>query len=145
MELTDSVVKLTWDPNGTPLVLVDFGDPMWAIVTLDGQQLTHHQTFVRAAGAKVYPRGNESHSIAFELAADPAEIPAAMKAALDWMIAAPRTQADLQIEIDGITTIYTLHDCAVPRWSGGIEECLVRRRLQIEGGALTAAEPEPGP
>lgn len=145
MELWDSVVLVTWDPAGTALVLVDFGAPMWEPVTLNGEQLVQSSTYVRAAGTKHFPRGNETNQLTFTLARITDGVADALEARLVNAIALPRTKGDVLLTFESGTQLL-MKDCAIRSWGGGQEEHLTRETLTILGGAMqvTTATYTPG-
>lgn len=139
-ELLESPCGVTWDPDGEALVLVAPGDPMWSPVAIDGRQVVQTAAFVRAAGIKAIPRGNESHELTFSLARETAGAAQALHSRLAATLALPRGMADVLIEVDGQGAL-RLRDCAVESWGGGQDEHLTRETVRISGGAL---EPDAG-
>jgi hypothetical protein len=138
--LTESVCRVTWDPDGEALVLVGFGDPMWSPVQVDGRQAVQTVARVRAAGIRAVPRGNEQHIIEFALCRDRESANEALHSRLAAMLALPRTgPADVLLEVDGFGAV-RLADCAVESWAGEDFENLTRERVRITGGALAADE-----
>lgn len=145
MDLWDSIVRVTWDPAGTALVLVDFGAPMWEPVTLNGEQLVQSSTAVRAAGAKHFARGNETNQLTFSLARITDGVADALEARLLNAIALPRTKGDVLLTFESGTKLL-LKDCAIRTWGGAQEEHLTRETLAILCGAMaeTTATFSPG-
>lgn len=135
MELYDSPVRVIYDPAGTALVLVDFGTPMWDPVALDGEQLVQTASYVRGAGVKHFPRGNESHTLTFTLARETAGAADALESRLANTLALPRGRADVLLAFESGTQ-FLLKDCAIRSWSGGQMEHLTREGLVILCGAI---------
>lgn len=135
MELLDSPVRVIFDPADTALVLVDFGTPMWEPVALDGEQLVQTASYVRGAGAKHFPRGNESHVLTFTLARETEGAADALEARLTNSLALPRTKADVLLAFESGTQ-FLLKDCAIRQWRGGQIEQLTREGLVILCGAI---------
>lgn len=138
MELWDSIVRVTWDPAGTALVLVDFGTPMWEPVAVDGEQAVQTASFVRAAGAKHFPRGNESHRIAFALARIKDGISEAFVGRLSDVIALPKSASKPVLLSFESGEQFLFADCAIRAWPHSQEEHVTRQGLVIEAGAMTA-------
>lgn len=132
MDTFESIVEIK---HGTT-VLVALGDPMWAPVAINGQQLVDVVARVRAAGVKAIPRGNERNVLTFEKCDETNGIATAFKNELAWAAGLPRTMADVTITF-GDATVFTLADAAVEAWSGGQLDHLGRLGLQIIGGTLT--------
>jgi hypothetical protein len=145
MELLDSPVRVIFDPADTALVLVDFGTPMWEPVALDGEQLVQTASYVRGAGAKHFPRGNESHALSFTLARETEGAADALEARLTNSLALPRTKGDVLLAFESGTQ-FLLKDCAIRQWRGGQIEHLTREGLVILCGRmqLTTATYTPG-
>jgi hypothetical protein len=145
MELLDSPVRVIFDPADTALVLVDFGTPMWEPVALDGEQLVQTASYVRGAGAKHFPRGNESHVLTFTIARETEGAADALEARLTNSLALPRTKADVLLDFQSGTQ-FLLKDCAIRQWRGGQIEHLTRESLVILCGLmeLTADTFTPG-
>jgi len=133
--LLESQVEVVWDPDGIALQLVARGDPMWEPVRLDdaGQQVDVADR-VRAAGVKALPRGNERHTLTFELCGETAGVVAALKRRFARALELPRGRADVLIAFEDGTQ-YRLHHCAVRSWPSRQTEHLTRERVQIIGGA----------
>ncbi|WP_193214798.1 hypothetical protein [Luteolibacter marinus] len=130
-------MRVLWDPDDAALVLVDFGDPMWAPVAIDGEQVVQTAGFVRGSGVKNFPRGNESHQLTFELARITDGVADALKQRLLGMASLPRTMKPVLIVFDdGVQ--WRLSNCAVQSWPGGQEEFIGREGVVILGGALAA-------
>jgi len=135
MELLDSPVRVIFDPADTALVLVDFGTPMWEPVALDGEQLVQTASYVRGAGAKHFPRGNESHVLTFTLARETEGAADALEARLTNSLALPRAKADVLLGFQSGTQ-FLLKDCAIRQWRGGQVEHLTREGLVILCGLM---------
>ena len=133
MEYYDSICEIK---HGST-VLVALGDPMWAPVAINGQQIVDVVARVRAAGVKAFPRGNERNTLTFEKCDEAADIATAFKNELAWAAALPRTMAAVTITFAD-TSAFTLPDATVEGWSGGQMGRLGRQGLQIIGGKLAA-------
>lgn len=138
MELWDSIVRVTWDPEGTGLVLVDFGAPMWEPVAVDGEQVVQTAAFVRGAGAKHFPRGNESHRIAFTLARIKEGIAEAFVGRLSDAIALPKSASKPVLLSFESGEQFRFSNCAIRSWPHSQEENVTRQGVIIEAGAMTA-------
>ena len=136
MELTDSFVRLTWDPDGAALVLVDYGDPLWSPVELDGRQVIQQVGLIRAAGMRAIPRGNETHNIKFTACVIEDAMDDAFAGRLTRITTLPRAGADVLISLEDGRS-WRLKHCAVQAWPGGQEERLTRETVEILGGDLT--------
>lgn len=139
MELTESILRLTWDPDGDPLVLVDWGDPLWDSIVLDGRQVIQQVALVRAAGIQAKPRRNESHTLRCSVCVIEETIDAAFAGRLNRILALPRTMADVLISLEDGQN-WRLKNAAIEAWPGGQEERLTRETLEIIGGELLPDE-----
>ena len=136
-EILDSFCRVIWDPDAAALVLVDFGDPMWEPVAIDGEQVVQTAGYVRGAGVKNFPRGNDRHTLTFELARITAGVAEAFKARLAGMATLPRTMKPVLIAFEDGEQ-WRLADCAVRSWPGGQVEHIGREGVVILGGTLAA-------
>lgn len=135
MYLYDSLVRLTFDPAGAAVVLVDYGDPMWTPMSLDGGQVVEVSTFVRAAGMSAIPRANEQHRISFTVARIMETMEDAFAARFNGSITFPRYMADILISLtDGRQ--WRLKNCAIKSWKSAQEERISRESIEITGGQL---------
>lgn len=139
MELFDSFVRVTFDPDDLAIVLVDYGTPLWGEIRLDGEQIVQEQTFVRAAGIQAFPRGNERHTLAFEICRIEDDMPDAFAARLNASITLPRIKADVLLSLDDGRS-WRLKNAAARSWPGTIIERITRESVQIMGGQLIADE-----
>lgn len=145
MELFESVVRVTWDPDGAAVVLVDYGTPMWEPVRLDGQQLLDVSPLVRAAGSAVIPRGNETHILTFMKAAETAGVREAIAGQIGAQRSAPRGRADVLLQV-GNHGGWRLRGAAVESWPGGQAiEHIAAIGLRIMGGDLVVDPGTPTP
>jgi hypothetical protein len=134
-DLYDSFLRLTYDPDGIALVLLDYGDAMWGPVELDGSQIIQITSLIRAAGVKATPRGNEQHTLRFALCRIEDSLQDAFAARINGIIALPRTMADVLVELaDGRK--WRLKNAAVQAWNGGQTERLSRENVELLGGQL---------
>jgi hypothetical protein len=138
MDLWDSIVRVTWDPDATALVLVDFGDPMWEPVSVDGEQLVQRSSYIRALGAKHFPRGNESHRLAFSLARITEGVSEAFVARLTAALALPKTDGKPVLLAFESGEQFRLADCAVRAWPHSQVDGVTRETVVIECGRMTA-------
>lgn|GEM_PF-5049853 len=135
MYLYDSFVRLTFDPAGAAVVLVDIGDPMWTPMSLDGGQVVEVASFVRAAGISAIPRANEQHQMSFATARIMDTMEDAFASRLNGSITLPRYMADVLISLtDGRQ--WRLKNCAVKSWKTAQDECISRESIEITGGQL---------
>lgn len=140
----DSFVKVTFDPDGTPVVLVDYGDALWGPLEIDGGQVIDPQDFMRASGISAVPRGNERHTLAIELAGIDDSLADSFAGMLNACIALPRTQADVLLSLEDGRG-WRIANCAIESWpSKAGKDRINSKGIRIIGGALTA-EPEPEP
>jgi hypothetical protein len=135
MDLWDSIVRIVWDPAATSLVLVDFGDPMWDPVTIDGSQEVQTSRYVRGDGVKNFPRGNESHELRFTLAREIDSTVDAFEERLANTLTLPRTMADVLIQFESGRQ-FLLKNAAIRAWPNGQEDHLTRESLVILGGEI---------
>lgn len=136
MDLWDSIVRIVWDPAGTSMVLVDFGDPMWEPVELDGRQEIQTARYVRGTGTKNFPRGNESHELRFTLAREIESTVDAFEERLANTLLLPRGMADVLIQFESGRQ-FLLKNAAVSGWPNGQEDHLTRETVIIQGGEIT--------
>ena len=135
MSLYDSFARLTFDPAGAAVVLVDFGDAMWTPMSLDGGQLVEVSTLVRAAGISAIPRANEQHRMSFSVARIMDTKEDAFASRINGSITLPRYMADVLISLtDGRQ--WRLKNCAVKSWKSAQEEHISRESIEITGGQL---------
>lgn len=117
-ELLESSLRITWDPEGAPVVLVNYGDDLAGEITLDGQQAVDIVPFVRAAGVTTYDRGNEQHQINIPLSVETPDVPGAHASVFAIAKQLPRSgDADCLIEIEG-GGAYTLKSATIQGWTG---------------------------
>jgi len=136
-EVFDSVVRVVWDPDGSQIILVEFGEPMWGEVALDGGQAVDVAGAIRSAGKTAWPRGNEEHALTFDVCGETTGIAAAFERRLTRAIAAPRDQADVLLQFESGSQ-FRLKRAAVERWPNGQVGRLTRESLVIRGGELLA-------
>lgn len=131
METFESLVKVMHGAT----TLVSIGDPMWELPALNGRQVVQSAQFVRAAGIKAFPRGNQSNELTFSLCNEQTTIEAAMKAQFQFPVTAPKTMADVTVTFADGSGV-KIKNAAVESWSGGQTERLGRHTLRIIGGEL---------
>lgn len=137
MELSDSFLRVTFDPNGVAIVLLDYGDPLWDPVALDGRQVVQEAGLIRAAGIRAIPRGNERHTLSFSLCRIRDAMDDAFAARVNGMLALPRTMADVLISLEDGRG-WRIKNAAISDWPGGQEERLTRDGVHITGGEIIA-------
>ena len=137
MDLLDSFVRITFDPDGAALVLLDYGTALWGPLEINGEQIVQEQGFVRAAGIKAFPRGNNRTALRFEKSEIEDSIVDAFATGLSAIVALPRTQADILVSLqDGRN--WRISNAAIRAWPVGQEARLTRQAVEIIGGRLTA-------
>lgn len=138
MELYDSFVRITFDPDGAALVLVDYGTPLHGPMEIDGGQVVQVQGFLRALGVKAFPRGNESHSLRFDKAGIEESLADAFAGRLTGCLSLPRTQADVLLSLEDGRN-WRIANCAIRSWPGAMDGTRINRQgVEIIGGRLTA-------
>jgi hypothetical protein len=137
--LLDSMVRVTWDPDGDARILINFGDPMWSPVLIDGKQVVDVAQGLNRKGVLNIPRGNETHKLTFTLGGITAGPVEAFERRLEQSIAAPRDMADVLISFESGKS-YRLKDCAVESWPSGQLESITKETLNILGGELGDSE-----
>lgn len=135
--LLDSMVRVTWDPEGSAKVLVELGDPMWAPVLLDGKQLVDVVPGLNQKGVLNIPRQNETHKLTFTLCRETAGPAEAFEERLEQSIAAPRDMADVLLAFESGKT-FRVKNCSVESWPSDQNERLTKETLNILGGELVA-------
>jgi len=138
-ELLDSFVRVTWDPDGDAVILVDFGTAMWDPVKIDGKQLVDTVPGLNRAGTQNFPRANESHRLTFTLGQLTAGLEAAFEARLEAAIAAPRNMADVLLSLESGRS-FRLKDCSVESWPSNQRGRITQETLVILGGELADSE-----
>jgi hypothetical protein len=136
MDLFDSPVKITRDPSGTPVVIIDYGDPLTELPRIDGRQIIEVLSHIRATGPGTVSRQNELHTLTFTAVTIAASIDAAIEAAFDHAGAAPRTTNTYQIET-AAGKKWTLAAATMESWSGTITDSLALKTITLQGGTLT--------
>ena len=139
MDLFDSFVRLTWDPDGDALVLVDYETPMWEPVEIDGGRVVQAVELLRAVGVRHFARGQESHRLRFVLCRVEDDMEDALAARMNSMCSLPTGTADVLLSL-GDGRNWRLHSCAVRGWGGGQEEVLTREMVEIVCGRITPDE-----
>jgi len=134
-ELYESFVRLTWSPDISPLILVDYGTPLWGAINLNGSQVVDVENLVRSAGAVAYPMGNEQTSLEFDVCRVKPTIHEAFSSRLDGIIALPRAAADVLITMQNGRQ-WRIKNAAIESWPGSQTEFLTRESIRIVGGQL---------
>ena len=101
-----SVWRMTWDPAGTPLVMLDYGDRMLAEPLFGQVHSSELVSFARADNPVGFHHGNVAHNLTFSRVVEHASIAAARASMLShfWETGDLRV-AQLRIEIlDGSVT-----------------------------------------
>jgi len=133
--LLDSVVRVTWDPDGAQLVLVEIDDPMWEPVKIDGKQAVDTAPGLNRAGVQNFPRGNEAHKLTFTLCRIEDEIQDAFQERIAQALAAPRYMADVLLSFASGTN-YRIKNAAVESWPNDQRGRLTKETLVILGGEI---------
>ena len=108
--------KLTFDPAGTPLVILAFGQIMDGEFALPWRQQVQESGRIRAATAKRWARGNASSSISLANYKDHASDAAARLWCLQTNIALATYSgktAKLRLEIEGSVLVFELQDATL--------------------------------
>lgn len=137
MELLDSIVRVIWDPDSAALVLVDYGDPMWEPVSINGEQMVQTASFVRGLGTKHFPRGNESHRLTFTLARITEGVSKAFVTRLSAGISLPKAASKPVLLAFESGEQFRAANCAVRAWPHSQEEHVTRESVIIEAGPLS--------
>jgi hypothetical protein len=131
VDLYDSFVRISYAGR----MLLDYGDPLWGPVTIDGQQIVETVNFVASPTARNFARGNETHVIRFELCRIFQSMEDAFAARLSAMASLPRAESGLLIELrDGRK--WAMTSATARSWSGLQEERMTREVVEIIGGGL---------
>jgi hypothetical protein len=94
--------KITYDPSGAPLVLVDFGAKIGEEIEIPWTQLVQDSKRLRAANAKYFGRGNVENGLTFSVFKDHANDATARNWMLTHAIALPAlVTKTLKLEVAG--------------------------------------------
>jgi len=94
--------KITYDPSGTPLVLVDFGQLTAEELEIPWAQLVQDSNRTRAANKKYYGRGNVARGLVISAFKDHADDATARNWMLIYSISLPAlVTKTLKIEVKG--------------------------------------------
>jgi hypothetical protein len=138
--LYDSFVRITFDPDGAALVLVDYGTALHGPIEVDGNQIVQVQGFIRSLGTKAFPRGNESHTLTFDKAGIEDSLQDAFAANLTDSISLPRTKADVLLSLEDGRQ-WRLKDAAIRAWPVSMDNTrITRQSCEIQGGRLVTDE-----
>ncbi|MCW1913738.1 hypothetical protein OJ996_09140 [Luteolibacter sp. GHJ8] len=135
LELWDSVVRVTWDPDGAATVLVQYGDPMWEPVKVDGKQVVQEGQGLKRAGVDNFPRGNERHELRFTLARETPGVADAFEDRLTRSLAVPRGKGDIRLSFESGAQ-FRLRKCAIESWPHDQVEHLIKETLVIRCGEM---------
>jgi hypothetical protein len=137
--------RLTYDPTGTPLVLLDFGQIMEGEFTIPWRQQAESRGKIRATTSTRYARGNVESGLALTTFKDHATDAAARLWLLQTSIAlngySGRT-ALLRLEISGSETVYQLADATLDAAESELRiagNARTRTRWQIGGTGWSVA------
>lgn len=133
--LFESIVKVTHDPDGTPFVLVDYGDDLTSEISLEASQEVDEISFVRASGIKTEARGNEANRLMLPLAHEDAGITDAIEGLMNRSISVPRHSADVLIETESGWK-WRIKNATIKSWSGRVSDQFSERQIEIIGGEL---------
>jgi hypothetical protein len=139
MEVFESLVMVK---HGST-VLVALGQPMWELPRLNGRQVVQTAAFIRAAGVRAIPRGNETHILTFESCHEETDIKTAMFGQLSLPAGLPKGMADVTVTFEDGSGI-RIKNAAVESWEGDQTERLGRHRVNIIGGEIEIAAGIPG-
>jgi len=115
--------KLTLDPAGTPLVLLDYGEMLEAELEFSGRRGVTLTPLVRSADPRMRDGKNLSVTFAFRVYRPADTWPLARAAAMATALAAlEKTKAPLRIEAAGLGGYTTYAECLVSDASGAIDE-----------------------
>lgn len=135
MDLFESFLRITWDPEGEPITLLDFGEPLWSEISLNGSQMVQPSTSLRARGIRTFPRGNEQNELSFEKASVEDSFENAFAKRINGVIDLPRSSAPVLIELKD-ERAWIIHSCSITSWPGGQIERLTREGIVILGGHM---------
>lgn len=135
MELTESIIELVWDPDGSRTTLVPFGSPMWDEVTISGQRSQSVTSLVRSDSARVTSRGNELNRITFSISREKPSVRDAMLNRFKSMSTVPAGTADLLVKFDSGKK-YRIKRSSIESWETSQVENLTRESLTITGGKM---------
>jgi len=140
-ERIKSAWRITWDPSGTPLVLLDYGDLMLAEPTFPQQHAIQSQPFLRSDFISTWDRGN----VSFEMEVSRISAfttPAALRSyALSQSVTvAALRHATLKIEVEG-GDVYELRNSSISASAPNLSKELVLSGLlafsyRVTGGEL---------
>lgn len=131
--MTTSNWKITWDPAGTPLVLVDFGQKLLSEPVFSLAQGEEPVTLVDSAAPFLRPCGNAVVNITLETAADAASDALARAAIMRAIIATATSRKPLRVEASGYTTGYWQFAAAV------VTSLAPQRHMETPAARHTAA------
>lgn len=123
--------KLTFDPGGTPLVILDFGQAFEGEFSFPWRQISQQSNRVRAGRGKRYARGNSSGGIQFTALKDHADDAAARLWCLEANIECDNysgVTSTLLLEIANSARTFSMSDAS-------IDDC--DPRMRIAGVART--------
>jgi hypothetical protein len=118
--LYGSPLRVTWNPGGSGVVLVDFGDELIGDITLNGQRIVQTSNRVRSAGGVSFDRGNKRNVFKIARRKEQPTLQDALSQALYELATVPDGAADVLFEIQGQTQTFTLQDATIGDWDGGI-------------------------
>lgn len=114
--MIQSLWKFTFDPSGTPLVLLNYGDMLEGEVRFPLKRGVEVVQITAGAAPFIRPSGNSSVTISFEVFPTGATDAAARTAVLDSILAINATgKKPLKIEAQGVTSKYwQFANCYIP-------------------------------
>jgi hypothetical protein len=135
MELFGSFARITYDPDGIALVLLDYNDDLWEPLAINGDQMVQVQGFVRAAGIKAFARGNEKTSLNFMKCNIETSVVEGFARLLSDIVALPKSTADILISLEDGRN-WRIPDAAIQSWPASQEARLTRQTVEIIGGKI---------
>ena len=140
--LIESLLKITHDPDGTPTVLLDYGEDITELPALDGEQVVEVANFVEATAAQTFARGNETHSFRIAGAREALSLRGAHDRLFSAALAVPRGSADVLFEVQS-GGAWRLTDATVRAWPARVDAHFCDRQIEIIGGELVQVTPPP--
>ena len=136
-----SAWRITWDPSGTPLVLLDYGDLMLEEPTLPQQHNVQEQSYLRADFITTWDRGGVSFDMSFsKISTFTAPEDLRNYALSQSVIIAALRHSTLKIEVEG-GDVYELRNASITNSEPDLSrDLIVSRKLsfayRVTGGEL---------
>jgi hypothetical protein len=142
MDLFYSPFTLTFDPSGTPKVLVTAGDFLTGWPRLDGEQVVAVDNLVGAASPFVGVMGNQTHKLEIPLAVPRKSARYALDMIFYQASAVRKEKKPATVAVTGGGT-YTLTDCVATSWQTGMSGLLELRTLRLVFTAIAVTVSPP--